>query len=57
MKNKFRKCQVAGCENEAKWRCVESKLRYCNEHKHPHKMDEDHVHHHEKLPSLPKEDE
>jgi hypothetical protein len=49
-KIKIPKCQVAMCENEATCRCAESKLRYCNTHKHAHKMDDEHVHHYEKLP-------
>jgi len=35
------RCQVYGCKQPAKWVCVESKLRYCEEHKHPHKPGED----------------
>jgi cyclopropane fatty-acyl-phospholipid synthase-like methyltransferase len=44
------KCQVAECQNPATWRCVESKLRYCEEHKHSHGLDEKTRHHYERLP-------
>jgi len=43
------KCQVAFCEKPAKWVCVESGLKYCEVHKHPHQMDAEHVHHHRRF--------
>ena len=30
------KCQVADCDNDAEWSCSQSKMRYCDDHKHPH---------------------
>jgi hypothetical protein len=34
-------CQVAFCEKKAVWRCVESGLRYCNDHRRPHGTDDE----------------
>jgi hypothetical protein len=35
-KKKPAQCQVWGCTNEAKFRCIESGLKYCEKHKHAH---------------------
>src|SRR5208283_2158676 len=29
-------CQVAYCDKKAVWRCVDSGMRYCNDHRRPH---------------------
>ena len=43
------KCQVPRCRNTATVRCVESALRYCDDHKHPHGPSTSQQHHHEKI--------
>lgn len=38
------RCQVPNCGHEAEFVCVESRLRYCRFHKHPHKGFKDEPH-------------
>ena len=38
---KARKCDVVNCNEQPKWRCVDSGMLYCDKHKVRHRMSND----------------